>query len=139
MIWSLYVTESGIFTSHRLSGPRLIEANIPAGCSAYEGEVDHRQKRLDVTSGELVDFVPPAEDEWVVQSRALAETIAEVESLERLQIRSMSDLLDDPNDQDARSNYDRRKARISELRQRLTAGRETIARAEQGRSRPDRP
>lgn len=133
MIWSFYRSDTGVFIGQLFSGPRLDPANIPAGCAAYGGAVDHRRQRLDISTGELVDHVPEAENQWVVQSRLIATQMAEIEALERLQIRSMSELFDDPGNQEARENYNRRKSRIAELRQLVTAGKETIARVERPR------
>lgn len=131
MIWSFYCADTGVFTGQRFKGPYLNERNIPQGCKAFEGDIDHRRLRLDIDTVALVDHTPPAEDSMIVESRALSLAMAEIESLERLQIRSMSDLFDDPTDQVARENYNRRKFRIAELRERVSAGREAILGAAQ--------
>ena len=121
MIWSIYRSDTGVFTGQTFSGPRLMPGNIPEGCAAFAGEVDHRRKRLDRVSGELVDFSPPEEDTWIVESRMKAAAMAEIELLEKQQLRSAFELFDDPDSQVAREHFDRRKSRINELRQVITA------------------
>lgn len=153
-----YDEATGMFTGQSISvsataAERTVNAYATPGQKAFFGVADPQSQRVDVVTGGLVEHRPPQpsdEHEWHLLMRRWVKrpevqaaegkrsaALAEIERLEKLQIRSISDLLDNPNDQTARENYDRRKSRIAELRDQVNAGRETIALAEQGRSRPD--
>lgn len=60
-MFSLYDTETGYFTGQRLRGSAdFIAANLPQGCSTIAGEHDHLCRRVDLESGEVVPWQPPA-------------------------------------------------------------------------------
>lgn len=66
-MFSIYSVETGIFTGQRLSGSaEFVAANTPDGCSAVAGEYDHLCRRVDIESGQVVAWQPPAppDDEW---------------------------------------------------------------------------
>lgn len=135
-----YDVVTGLFTGNSLSlsGSRLevLRRNTPEGCKAYEGAVDYLSQRVDVETDALIDYQPPAPDsnyEWnpqvkrwlkraevVADEQRKADVMAEIESLEKLQLRSISELYSDPNSRAARDHFDRRKARIDELRASLS-------------------
>lgn len=69
--YSFYRLSDGMFTGkvRSISMSRRIEDIIvPEGCGVIEGWHDHLSKRLDLTSGEIVDYQPPRPDanhEWI--------------------------------------------------------------------------
>lgn len=105
---------------------------MPVGCGMLDGTHDHLSKRVDLTTGQIVDYQPPqpsGEHEWNGASRRWEKrldvlerewrrsaAIQEREQLERQQLRSMSDLWVDSEDSAARQHFLRRKTRIDELR-----------------------
>jgi hypothetical protein len=132
-----YDKATGIFTGDSLAiSGRLdvLKKNTPDGCDAFEGAVDYLSQRVE--AGALVDYQPPQPDSnhewspqvkrWVKRADVVelelrrAAATAEMEALEKLQIRSITELWEDPNSAPARENFDRRKARISELRRIIT-------------------
>lgn len=57
---SVYDTATGLFTGQRLSGPPdFVAANTPAGCATVEGEHDHLSRRVNVETGNVIDWRPP--------------------------------------------------------------------------------
>jgi hypothetical protein len=67
--YSLYEAATGLFTGKRLhcDDEGLLSARLPAGTLAMEGAFDHRGQRVDLASGAVVDYRPPApsgDHEW---------------------------------------------------------------------------
>jgi hypothetical protein len=141
-----YDLSTGVFTgeSFSFSGrDDVLASNTPPGCGVYEGDIDWLSNRIDVETKQILDYQPPPPDvdhEWNLQTKRwqkrtdvvareqrTADAIAEIQSLEKLQVRSISELLVDPDATEARDNLERRKARIDELRHSITAGKETTS------------
>jgi hypothetical protein len=64
---SLYSLADGLLTGAELSGsPEFVAENTPADCGAIDGQHDHTRRRIDLATGELVSYQPPApaSDEW---------------------------------------------------------------------------
>lgn len=58
--WS-FCDADGIFTGARYTGPdRTLPDNTPAGCTPVEGSHDHNCRRVDMASGAIVPWQPPA-------------------------------------------------------------------------------
>ena len=52
---------TGLFTgSVKTLHASLVAANVPAGCVAVDGRHDAQRSRLDLASGEVVPWLPPA-------------------------------------------------------------------------------
>lgn len=67
MSWSFADAETGVFSSRTYTGPLAgLVANTPAGCIAVQGHHDHRCRRLDIATGQIVPYQPPApaDTEW---------------------------------------------------------------------------
>lgn len=67
--YSLYEAASGLFTGKRLhcDDEGLLAVRLPAGTLALEGSFDHRTQRMDLTTGAVVAYRPPApspDHEW---------------------------------------------------------------------------
>lgn len=67
--WHLYDPATGIFDGRRFSSSddSAIEINR-RGLVAFEGDIDYLSQRVDVATGELVDYQPPSPDddhEWI--------------------------------------------------------------------------
>lgn len=70
---SIYDSSTGLFTGRTISVPlSALAANIAEGHSSIEGVHDHLSKRIDLVTGELVDYQPPApsaEHEWNTETK----------------------------------------------------------------------
>jgi hypothetical protein len=68
MTYSFYDEITGLFSGRRFSGSeRLIVKSTPAGMRAIEGRFDRLSQRVDIATGAVIDFQPPAPDndhEW---------------------------------------------------------------------------
>jgi hypothetical protein len=67
--YSLYEAATGLFTGKRLhcDDEGLLAVRLPAGTLAREGAYDHRSQRLDLSTGHVVAYRPPApsgDHEW---------------------------------------------------------------------------
>lgn len=56
---SIYVLATGLLTGDIYAGDD-IAANLPAGCGFVSGRHDHLSRAVDLATGELVDYQPPA-------------------------------------------------------------------------------
>ncbi len=131
-----YDAVTGIFNgvSFSFSGPtRILHANTPKGCGAYEGEVDHLSQRFDLESGRLIDYVPPRPDadyDWnentkrwarraeaVNREQQLAAAMGRIAELEYRQLRAMRENALKPNekDRDGKTAKDRIQAIDDEI------------------------
>ena len=54
-----YRIADGVLTGDTYAG-QDIEANTPPGCAAIDGVTDWRAQRVNVASGKLIDWKPPA-------------------------------------------------------------------------------
>lgn len=61
---AFYHKETGLLNGMRFmaSDDELIALNTPPGHIAIEGEHDHLTKRVDVTTGEVIDYQRPADE-----------------------------------------------------------------------------
>jgi hypothetical protein len=56
----IYNVETGIFTGVSLDCPAdHLDCNVPEGCGCIMGPVDSMSQRVDMTTGQLVDYQPP--------------------------------------------------------------------------------
>ena len=67
--YSLYEAATGLFTGKRLhcDDDGLLAVRLPAGTLAQEGAYDHRSQRMDLSTGAVVAYRPPApsaDHEW---------------------------------------------------------------------------
>lgn len=65
--WSFADERTGVLTGAVFSGDDgLLSLNTPPGCVAIPGQHDHTRVRVDLATGELVPYHPPAPaaDEW---------------------------------------------------------------------------
>jgi hypothetical protein len=109
-----------------------VERSIEEGETWVEGHIDPLSQRLDLASGKVVDYQPPAPDEnhlwnatakrWqksperVELERASRLARAEIEKLEASQLRPLRELAVDPNNEKARERLNELETRIAELR-----------------------
>lgn len=57
---SVYRLDDGELTGQTLHAtPGAMQANLPAGCGLVDGEHDHRNRRVDLTTGSVVAYQPP--------------------------------------------------------------------------------
>jgi hypothetical protein len=67
--YSLYEAATGLFTGKRLhcDDEGLLAVRLPAGTLALQGAFDPRSQRMDLATGEIVPYRPPApsgDHEW---------------------------------------------------------------------------
>ena len=131
--WAAYDRATGLFSSrHVLCDEHSIAANTPAGFAVIEGRYDHLAQRIDVTTGQVVDYVPPAPDadhEWnadakrwqkradvIAAENAEAQARREIAQLEASQLRPLRELALDPTNATARAKLAAIEAEIAERR-----------------------
>jgi len=134
-----YDEKTGIFSGHAIrvskgSAKRIVRANTPEGHRPYIGPVDHLSQRVEVETGNLVAYQPPAPDadhEWngkrwvkraevVERERRRAQILARIGELEARQARPMRELMLDPTNEEERR-------RLAEIRAQITAARAEIS------------
>jgi hypothetical protein len=130
----LYDNATGLFKSRWSGSSSQLAANIPEGQSAIEGDFDLYSKRVNIETGEVEDYQPPAPDEshywdqetrrWrlpdeVLSARLIdAATRDEIRRIESGDLRTMREALLSllpPGSEHARRLSDS-ESRISELR-----------------------
>jgi len=123
MRWSLYDSKTGLFSSRRLNcSEAAARANTPAGMSLLAGHHDPLTHRVDVATGLVVDYQPPPPSpdhelnanpltgraRWVKRAevsemeRRDRRARADIERLERQQLRPLRELALDPSNAEAR-------------------------------------
>ena len=56
-----YDLQTGLFTGQSLGGPaEWVDSNMPANVGGWPSYVDHLSQRLDLETGLIVDYQPPA-------------------------------------------------------------------------------
>lgn len=100
---SFYDLTTGLFTGQTFSCDvadpptyaRLLAANLPPGCASIEGAHDRENYRVDLASGEVIDYQPPqpsadhewdaAAKRWQLNAIAAAAQVAKEVALTRIQ------------------------------------------------------
>lgn len=60
-VWHFYALETGVFTGRRIDCPDdHVQANTPAGCGAVQGVDDWQAQCVDLQTGQVIDWQPPA-------------------------------------------------------------------------------
>ena len=67
-----YDPQTGILTGQTYTGD-LIEMNTPPGLTAIEGVHDYTRRRVEITTGLLIDWTPPPPDGAALASRVRAD------------------------------------------------------------------
>jgi hypothetical protein len=117
-----------------------IERNVPEGLGVIQGRFDPLSQRVDLTTGAVVDYVPPQPDEdhewrdnvingrprWVKKPEVVERELRvagarrEIERLESTQLRAMRELLIDSSNVEARGRLQEIEAAIAEKRKALS-------------------
>lgn len=108
MIFSFYRLDTGEIIGRRFSGSDL-EANTPQGCGAIAGSFDRLSQRVDLDTGQVVDYQPPqpdADHEWnaerrrwvkrpavLLRERRREAALAEIARVEIAQARAVREIL----------------------------------------------
>lgn len=99
-VWSFL--KDGKPTGAMFAGPaKALAANTPDGCEAVPGVIAEDRHDPEI---------------------ARARIIASIEEIERKQVRSIADLIENPSDQLARFHFEKRKEQIAQLRASLEKG-----------------
>ena len=135
--WSFYDPATGLFSKRVLHcSARAVEANTPSGLLVLEGEYDYLSQRVDLETGQVVDYQPPAPDDdhlwhhdakrWRLKPevaerrRSQAKARAKILELEASQLRPQRELMMDPENKEARQRLEAIEAAIAEQRGLLT-------------------
>lgn len=140
--WSLFDKATGLFVGRQFSGSVAdLPANVPPELGAIDGQHDHRNRRVDLATGRVVDWTPPppadtwdcrhAWDEdsrlWVpeptpaaIERARQARIKAEMLTVEAQQARPTRELVLDPQNRTA-------LARLQALDRQLDALRAALA------------
>lgn len=111
--YSFFHKDTGVLAPHVLGCPDdALEINTPADHTAIEGAHDHLSKRVDVATGEVVDYQPPAPSvdhewndaskRWQLSAAAQAKidkraaALARITQLEASQHRPLREMMLDP-------------------------------------------
>lgn len=140
---SIYDPATGRFLGKVFSGSAdvLTAKCALRGVLGVEGRHDHLSKRVDLATGEVVDWIPPAPPDtdletfewdalsepehprWISKPTAKAAKQAKqalvqerMDKLEAKQARPLRELLLDPNDAQARTKLADLEAQLAELR-----------------------
>lgn len=106
---------SGAFARHTWSGSETqLAGNTPDGFTPIEGHFDHLSQRIDLSTGEVVDYQPPQpndDHEWnaetkrwvpkpevIERNQRIANAQAQLKELDASETRAVSDVLIDPSD-----------------------------------------
>lgn len=111
-------------------------ANIRPGMTRIVGALDHLSQRVDIETGDVVDYQPPAPSalhEWdaVIKRWKLPDAViaaqaeqrallAMITRIEAKQLRSLRELMLDPADKAARDRVTAIDSQIAALREKLT-------------------
>lgn len=97
-MYSVYSTETGLFTGQQLAGPAdFVAANTPHGHAVLPGAHDHLCRRVHLASGTVQPWQPPpppatdwhawqwseAAERWQPQPTLLAQRQARVDAVQR--------------------------------------------------------
>ena len=109
--FSFYRIEDGTFTGRRIVTSHPVAKNTPKGCGAVAGKYDARTQRVDLVTGEVVAYEAPPDAR---RERDRAEV--RIAALESAQLRTMRELMLDPNNAEARNRLQATDAEIIGLR-----------------------
>lgn len=114
---------------------RQADANTRPGLTRIEGKLDHLSQRVDIETGDVVDYQPPAPSalhewdaaakRWILPAAVIAEQaeqralLAMIQRIEARQPRAIRELLLTPSDRDARQRIADLDSGIAALRARL--------------------
>lgn len=95
--WSFYRLADGIFTSatYAASDDTHLSVNTPSGCSAIKGSFDLLSQRVDIETGEVVDYQPlrPSTDhEWNMETKRWQLT-AEAQAIDNADRQARAELV----------------------------------------------
>jgi hypothetical protein len=114
---------------------RQAEANTRPGLTRIEGKLDHLSQRVDIETGDVVDYQPPApsvQHEWdaaikrwklpdaVIAAQAEQRALQSmIQRIEARQPRAIRELMLTPSDRDARQRIADLDSEIAALRAKL--------------------
>lgn len=106
--WFSYFNDEGALCQYWYCGDKkFAQDNAPKGTKPIEGKFDPGSQKVDIETGEVVDYIPPApsiEHEWrgkqwvkraevVAAESERAKARAQIANLERQQARRVRELL----------------------------------------------
>ncbi|HTE42633.1 MAG TPA: hypothetical protein VK629_17565 [Steroidobacteraceae bacterium] len=120
---SFYKLDTGLFTGVFISAnDRVIAANCKEGESFIAGRYDRKTHRVDIATGKVVAYQPPADEVTAEQKlKADKRARAELDEIDRRAVRYLMDELAGNLDSEGRRRLDAMCARKVELRGKLLA------------------
>jgi hypothetical protein len=122
----------GVFLRHLSCGDDQLAVNVADGEFPVKGHHDLYATRYDAATGRVVDYVPPQpspDHAWSASSRRWekrpevvqrehqrAQALAQIDTLERKQLRAQRELLLDPSNADALKRLQAVDGEIATLR-----------------------
>lgn len=102
--FSQYDASTGLFTgvthSSTIDDPDYLARNTPDGRKFLEGVYDHQSKRVDLATGEVVDYQPPAPSPEaqaaLVKAAKRKAALQRITYLESKSLRAMREAILDP-------------------------------------------
>jgi hypothetical protein len=127
--WHFYDAQTGLFSGRKMTcSERTLAANTPEGITAIAGNFDPMSQRVDLETGEVIDYQPPAPDDdhvwshevkrWQLKPevrerrRNRAQARARIRELEESQHRPQRELAIDPDNEAARERLRNIEAEI---------------------------
>jgi hypothetical protein len=134
--YSVYDPNTGMFTGRTIScSAKWLELNTPQGFATIEGRYDELSQRVDVETGEVIDWQPPQPDDdhewsddrkrWTLKPdvagrrRKSREARARIAELESDQLRPQREMAIDPSNEEARNRLKDIEQEIADLRKDL--------------------
>jgi hypothetical protein len=97
--WAFFDPVTGLFAGRTYGGSSVegLKNNTPEGCAAIEGMYDHLAQRVDIITGEVVDYQPPqpsADHEWNADTKrwqltAAAQDVINADAIARAQLEAI--------------------------------------------------
>lgn len=131
--WSFYDPETGLFSGRAYLGTEEgLKLNTPRGMAVKAGRFHQLSQRVDLETGEVVEYRPPAPDDdhewnadrrrWTLKPEALErrqqrrQSEARIKVLEQQQARPSRELALDSTNAEARRRLEAIEAEIAQLR-----------------------
>jgi hypothetical protein len=86
--YHFYDLRTGEIHRHSFSASdhEAVSTNTPPGCAAIEGQYDREAQRVDISTGQVIDYQPPApsaDHEWNADTKRWQLTAAAADKISR--------------------------------------------------------
>jgi hypothetical protein len=96
--WSIYEERTGLFTGHVIvsDSEATVRLNTPENCKALVGNYRHDTHRIDLTTGNVVEYTPEPDPQAAVDAAR-----STLQALDVRALRALSDLAVTPTNAEA--------------------------------------